>query len=98
MSHNQSPHAKPVSNRLIKDPTAGPVVFFDQAPTFGHLNGVIEVTLTSRLLLPTTDGKVANEIVAAGHLRGSVAAMASLRAAIDAALKMAAEPAIKLAS
>lgn len=85
--------------RLIKDPSAGPVVYFDQAPTFGHLNGVIEVTLTGRLLLPTADNRCITEIIAAGHLRGSIAAMASLRDAIDGALKMAAEPsAIKLAS
>lgn len=90
---------KPVSpQRLIKDPGAGPVVYFDQASAFGHFNGVIEVTLTGRLLVPTSDSRVITEIIAAGHLRGSVAAMASLRDAIDGALKMAAEPAIKLAS
>ena len=97
MAPNNNP--KPAaSTRLIKDPAAGPVVFFDQAPTYGHLNGVIEVTLTSRLLLPTADSKVITEFIAAGHLRGSVVAMASLRDAIDGALKMAAEPPIKLAS
>lgn len=88
----------PAPARLIRDPTAGPVVYFDQAPAYGHLNGVIEVTLTSRLLLPTADNKVSTEIIAAGHLRGSYAAMSALRDAIDGALKMAAEPAIKLAS
>jgi hypothetical protein len=86
------------STRLIRDPAAGPVVFFDSAPTYGHLNGVIEITLTSRLVLPTTDNRCITEIIAAGHLRGSYASMTALRDAIDGALKMAAEPPIKLAS
>lgn len=98
MVHNPTPAAKPASNRLIKDPTAGPVVYFDGAPVHGQINGVIEVTLVSQLLLPTTDGKVHLEIIAAGHLRGSVSAMTALRGAIDGALKMAAGPPIKLAS
>ena len=40
------PNQKVPSNRIIKDPTAGPVVYFDRAPTYGHLDGVIEVTPT----------------------------------------------------
>lgn len=87
---------KPVT--LIKNAATAPVVFADSAPALGYSNGIVEVTLTSRLLLPRSDNTVTVEQTAAAHLRLSLAGAQSLREALDKAIGMADLPAIKLAS
>jgi hypothetical protein len=96
-SKPQLPQARAPTS-VIKNAAAAPVVFFDNAPTYGHMNGMIQVTLAAGLLVPKTDNTVLVEVVAAGHLRCSVAAAVSLREALDGALKLAATQPFKLAS
>lgn len=66
-------------------------VYFDAAPTYGIMNGAIQVELASRVMRP--DGpNVAVEFLITGHIRCSPIAASSLRDALDAALKMLDKP------
>lgn len=85
------PKAKPPV-ALLKNAAAAPVIFFDNAPAYGNMTGLIEVELSARVLSPRTDGSVAIEHIAVGHLRCSAQAAASLRAALDQAIEMANAP------
>lgn len=77
---------------FVKNAAAAPVLFFDNAPAYGSMAGLVEVELTARVLTPRTDGSVAIEHIAVGHLRGNVQAAAALRAALDQAIEMANAP------
>lgn len=90
-SMSVDPKAKPIAP-LVKNAAAAPVVFFDNAPAYGAMNGIIEAELTTRALTPRTDGSVAVEQVSVGHLRCSIQAAASLREALDRAIEMASAP------
>ncbi len=76
---------------------SAPFVYFEQASAFGHLHGVVRVTLEAMRIYPspTGQGVLADRVVTA-HLRMSVQAAQSLRAALDGALLLAA-PAESLA-
>jgi len=92
----QQPQAKAPTS-VIKNAAAAPVVFFDNAPTYGNFQGIIEVELAARLLVPRTDNQVAVELAAVAHLRSSPQAAMALRDALDKALAMAEKP-VRLAS
>ena len=77
-----------VTPPLLKNTAAAPFLYFDGAPVYGQVNGIIEIELSARALAPKADATVGVDIVCIGHLRGSPAAMTNLRAAIDAALVM----------
>ena len=69
-----------------------PIVYFEIAPTFGHMNGMISVTLCSSVQLPEPDGvKVRNDMVAVAYLRSNIEGARLLRDALDKAL-LAAQP------
>ncbi len=69
-------------------------VYFDAAPTYGSMNGAVQIELASRTLTPTggRPGDIAVEFVINTHLRCSPAAALSLRDAIDAALELLKQP------
>jgi hypothetical protein len=67
-----------------------PVIYFENAPALGCVPGVIRLTLSTGITLPTSDGKVRNEELVVCYLRCNVLAAVSLRKAIDDALLLAA--------
>jgi hypothetical protein len=77
--------------RLIaSDLPHAPVIYFENAPALGCIPGVIRVTLSTGVMLPTSDGKVKSEEVVVGYLRCNIPAALSLRKALDDALLLAA--------
>lgn len=76
-----SEHAGPVGN------AAAPFIYFDYAPTFGVMNGVLRIELAADTIV-SDDRGTRTEVVWVAHLRGSVGAAASLRDALDRALGM----------
>jgi hypothetical protein len=72
----------------VTDAGIAPFVFFEGAPNFGFVNGVVNVTLAaSRHLIK--DGAVVSDIVAVAHLRCNIPAALELRGALDSALLLA---------
>jgi hypothetical protein len=67
-----------------------PFIYFESASFFGLLDGVARMTLEANRLIATgPDGRVAVDRVVVAHLRSSLPALRSLRAAIDGVLLMA---------
>jgi len=62
-----------------------PFLYFENAPTFGALNGVIQITLEAQRIFPTDAGTAVDRVVVA-HLRMNIPAAMSLKGAIDGAL------------
>lgn len=70
-----------------------PFLYFEDAPTFGHMNGIIQITLEALRMYSAAPGEqVATDRVLIAHLRMNVPAARALRAAIDGALLLAAPP------
>ena len=67
---------------------AAPMVFFDIVGAYGTMNGIVELELASRILVPKPDGATEIKFLSSVRLRCSPAAATNLRGAIDAALKM----------
>jgi hypothetical protein len=65
-----------------------PFLYFDNAPTFGHYNGTIRVTLTAARDMPV-GGAVRQDAVIVAHLRMNVTAALALKSAIEGALLLA---------
>ena len=67
-----------------------PFLYFEASPTYGCLNGIIQITLeASRLLI--ADGLPVTDRVIIAHLRMSVPAANALKASIDGALGLVAQ-------
>jgi hypothetical protein len=67
-----------------------PFLYFQASPTYGCLNGIIQITLeASRLLI--VDGLPVTDRVIIAHLRMSVPAANALKASIDGALGLLAQ-------
>jgi hypothetical protein len=81
--------SRPANPVILKNAVAAPVLFFDGAPVFGVLNGIVEIELAARYLLPQVDGNVSTDIACVAHLRCSLAGAESLVDALDKALDMA---------
>lgn len=64
------------------------IVYFDNVPTYGILNGAIQIELTATVLRPNGTGGVASVPTDAGHIRCSPSAAVELLTAIQAALNM----------
>lgn len=69
-----------------------PIIYFDIAPAYGVMNGIVQVELGARILVPHQDDSVDIRFLSCGRLRCSPAAAVHLRNAIDAALKMLEQP------
>jgi hypothetical protein len=67
-----------------------PVIYFEDAPFFGLLNGIGKVTIqVSRHAARAPDGGVLADYIFVAHLAGNVPAIRNLRAALDGILLMA---------
>ena len=73
---------------LMKNALAAPFIYFDGAPSMGVQNGVIELELCARAVMPKADGSVYTDIVCVAHLRCSMAAATNLRDVLTRALDM----------
>lgn len=65
-----------------------PFIYFENAPAFGHVNGIVRVTLEAARDMPVGN-TVAFDRVIVGHLRMNVQAARSLIAALQGALLLA---------
>jgi hypothetical protein len=86
MADDPDPHPK----ESLGDTLHAPFIFYEQAPSLGFNNGVINITLSAHRTLVGKDGVVVNEHVVVAYLRGNVPAALSLRQAIDNALLLVA--------
>jgi hypothetical protein len=62
--------------------TQVPMVFFEQVSCLGVRNGVVNITLEGGIHY-VLEGQAVDDVQTAGHLRFPVAAIASIRAALD---------------
>ena len=67
-----------------------PFLYFENASAFGHLSGIIRITLEAARIIPApgNQGVVIDRVIVA-HLRMNIPAALSLKAAIDGALLLA---------
>jgi hypothetical protein len=70
-----------------------PIVYFDIAPAYGVMSGIVQIELGTRILVPHQDDSVDVRFVSCGRLRCSATAAMHLRNALDASLKMLEQPA-----
>ena len=89
MIDNPDPRAEkvPVS---ISDTSHAPFIYFENAPAFGFMSGVVNITLSANRTYAGPEGAVVNEQIVVAYLRGSIPAALNLRKAIDKALLLAA--------
>lgn len=73
---------------LLRNVGTAPVVYFDSVPVFGTFGGVIEMELSTRVMLPKADGGVIVESMCSAHLRCPPAAAGQLIESLQRALKM----------
>jgi hypothetical protein len=67
-----------------------PFLYFEDASAFGHLSGIIRVTLEAARIIPAPGNRgVVTDRVIVAHLRMNIPAALSLKAAIDGALLLA---------
>ena len=85
-----NPDARQQVMLSVADVPHAPFIYFEIAPTLGHANGVINVTLTAGRAYPGKDETIINEQVVVAYLRGNVPAFMSLRQAINDAMLLAA--------
>ena len=76
----------------FENSNAVPIVYFDIAPAYGVMSGIVQVELGARILVPHQDDTVDIRFVSCGRLRCSAAAAVHLRNALDASLKMLEQP------
>ena len=74
----------------ISDTSHAPFIYFENAPTFGFMNGVVNITLSANRTYAGPGGAIVNEQIVVAYLRGSIPAALNLRKAIDKALLLAA--------
>lgn len=82
-------HARPIDKLASAH---APFLYFEEAPTFGHVNGVIQITLEATSLQGTGEGAVSAERVIVAHLRMNIPAASALKGAIEGALLLAQPP------
>lgn len=75
--------------RVPLSDTPLPVIYFENAPSLSHLNGIIGVTLVVTGNVPTGDGSIVSCASVVAHLKCNVPAARALRAALDNALLLA---------
>src|SRR5215468_11120982 len=64
-----------------------PTIYFDIAPAYGVMSGIVQVELGARILVPHHDDSVDVRFISCGRHRCSAAAAVELRNALDAAEK-----------
>jgi hypothetical protein len=68
----------------------GPFIYFENVMSFGHMNGIIAVTISAACDRIGPEGSPVPEQVIVASLRGNILAAKALRDALDKALLMAA--------
>jgi hypothetical protein len=68
---------------------SAPFLYFENAPAFGTMNGIIKVTLTATRDMPLANNKIASDHVVVAHLRMNMAAARALKSALDGAILLA---------
>jgi hypothetical protein len=81
-----------------KNLDTSPFIYFDVVPTFGVLNGAIQIELAARILIPGEGQDVHAEFVSVGRLRCSPTAAEHLRTAVQKSLEMLNQPQAPLAT
>ncbi|HEX3984503.1 MAG TPA: hypothetical protein VHX12_12470 [Acidisoma sp.] len=66
-----------------------PFLYFENAPAFGTMNGIIKVTLTATRDMVLLNGQIASDHVVVAHMRMNVHAAKALKAALEGALLLA---------
>ena len=66
-----------------------PFVYFENAPAFGTMNGILKVTLTATRDMPLANNKIASDHVVVAHLRMNMAAARALKTALEGAILLA---------
>jgi len=85
--------AKPSAALIYEDTGAtAPLVYFDIVGAYGTMNGIVELELATRILVPTANGATEVKFLSSGRLRCSTNAATQLRNTLDAALKMLEQP------
>jgi hypothetical protein len=79
---------QPAAHVALRNVGTAPVVYFDNVPTFGSYVGIIELQLSTRVLLPKPDGGVIVENMSTAHLRCPPASAQALIEALQRGLKM----------
>jgi hypothetical protein len=87
-----NPDTRPKEGAVIpvSDVPHAPFIFYEWAPAFGFVNGIVNLTLAANRTWTGPDGAVKNEQVVVAYLRGNIQAALSLRKSIDDALLLAA--------
>lgn len=73
---------------IVLDDNQGPIIFFELAPSFGHIAGIIDVCLATTRAKPGVDGSVTREATVVANLRCSAIGARELRDALNGALLM----------
>jgi hypothetical protein len=63
-----------VGTIAVKDSLSAPIIYFDGSPNFGHLNGIINVTVAAARHLPNGKGGpdgIGVDVVAVAFLRAT---------------------------
>jgi hypothetical protein len=90
MANNEArPAQDPTKDVTIGDAVRAPIIYFENAPTCGYGNGIVNLMLAASVVLPTADGGTVSQAIAVAHLRCNLAAAAQLRDTIDKALLIA---------
>ena len=66
-----------------------PFLYFENAPAFGTMNGILKVTLTATRDMPQANNKIASDHVVVAHLRMNMAAARALKTALEGAILLA---------
>jgi len=69
-----------------------PILYFEDAPTFGYLHGVVRITVEVGRLYSLSPGDVTADRIVVAHLRMTIQAARALKSAIDGALLLANPP------
>ena len=88
------PQAQPVVLEVAEAASAlAPIIYFEEVPTFGHMSGIIRVTLDAIRIYPDKmPNTVKTDRVLVAHLRTNLIGARMLRDALDKALLMANPP------
>ena len=89
MIDNPGPRAEKVPVP-ISDTSHASFIYFENAPAFGFMSGIVNITLSANRTYAGPEGAVVNEQTVVAYLRGNIPAALNLRQAIDKALLLAA--------
>jgi len=72
---------------LLRDPNNEPVKFVNDVAVVGHASGVINITFSTALFNPYSDGKIRTDMIVGARLRLDMAAAQSLRSRLNEMLE-----------